>query len=175
MGTNFGDAEMLSITDSVVEPGLGVELMAIDEVEPMFVDDCAAFAYYVAITQNQEKELDADKEAEVRRRQLRFLGHVQRMDAHRLPKQILYGELEEGSRTRGRPITSWRNNAQESIKLFGINEKDWQELAESKSEWEEYIKGFGMDNFLQEWEKNRETLYQKRKAKEREVLLESSS
>jgi len=65
MDTNFRDAEMLSITDSVVEPGLGVELMAIEEVETMLVDDCAAFAYYVATTQNWEKELNADKEAEV--------------------------------------------------------------------------------------------------------------
>jgi len=65
MDTNFGDAEMLSITDSVVELGLGVELMAIEEVESMLVDNCAAFAYYVATTQNWEKELNADKEVEV--------------------------------------------------------------------------------------------------------------
>jgi len=105
-------------------------------------------------------------EAEVRKRQLRFLGHVQRMGSNRMPKQILYGELEEGTRTRGGQISSWRENARSNLNLFGINEDDWSNLAESKDDWEEYIKGDGMEAFVQQWEDDREEAYQLRKARE---------
>ena len=36
-------------------------------------------------------------------RLLQWLGHVHRMDPHRLPREILYGELRDGARRVGRP------------------------------------------------------------------------
>lgn len=37
------------------------------------------------------------------KRRLRWLGHVRRMDDTRISKQLLYGELAQGKRHRGRP------------------------------------------------------------------------
>ena len=40
----------------------------------------------------------------LRQRRLRWLGHVHRMEDGRIPKDLLYGELEMGERARGRPL-----------------------------------------------------------------------
>ena len=40
-------------------------------------------------------------ETEIGRRQLKWAGHMVRMIDHRIPKRLLYGELEEGARHRG--------------------------------------------------------------------------
>ena len=46
--------------------------------------------------------------------QLRWAGHVARMDDMRLPKVVFFGELSEGKRNRGFPEnaiqTNWRNS-----------------------------------------------------------------
>ena len=42
-------------------------------------------------------------ESMVKKRQLRWAGHLVRMDDDRLPKQVLYGELVGGQRKIGRP------------------------------------------------------------------------
>ena len=43
------------------------------------------------------------------KRRLRWLGHRKRMDDGRIPKDILYGQLVEGSRGRGRPLIRYRD------------------------------------------------------------------
>ena len=40
-------------------------------------------------------------------RRLRWVGHVSRMQDGRIPKDILYGELENGTRVPGRPILNY--------------------------------------------------------------------
>jgi len=65
MDTNFRDTEMVSVADSVVKTSLGMERMAFDEVYSMFVNHRATLADNMAATQNWEKELDTNKEAEV--------------------------------------------------------------------------------------------------------------
>ena len=42
-------------------------------------------------------------ETEIRKKRLKWAGHVTRKSDNRLPKQLLYGELQEGSRPKGRP------------------------------------------------------------------------
>ena len=44
-----------------------------------------------------------DIETKLVRSRLRWLGHLCRMDDDRVPKQLLFSELEHGSRPFGRP------------------------------------------------------------------------
>jgi hypothetical protein len=48
-----------------------------------------------------ERAVTTSLEAMLRRRQLRWLGHVCRMTANRLPRQVLYGQLHAGDRAPG--------------------------------------------------------------------------
>ena len=48
-------------------------------------------------------------ETEIDRRQLKWACHMVRMPDHRIPKRLLYGELEEGARHRGRPRKCLKN------------------------------------------------------------------
>ena len=47
--------------------------------------------------------------------QLRWAGHVARMEDHRLPKIILYGELSSGLRNRGAPKKRYKNTLKKSL------------------------------------------------------------
>ena len=45
----------------------------------------------------------------LRKRRLRWLGHVYRMEDGRIPKEILYGELAAGQRGLGRPQPRYKD------------------------------------------------------------------
>ncbi|XP_044171386.1 uncharacterized protein LOC114973897 [Acropora millepora] len=54
------------------------------------------------------------------RHQLRWAGHVHRMDDCRLPKRLFYGELSTGKRTTGRPKKRYKDTLKEVLKLCTI-------------------------------------------------------
>ncbi|KAL0156964.1 hypothetical protein M9458_048210 [Cirrhinus mrigala] len=54
-------------------------------------------------------------EALLLRTQLRWAGHVSRMEDHRLPKIILYGELATGHRDRGAPKKRYKDCLKKSL------------------------------------------------------------
>ncbi|KAI8515737.1 hypothetical protein Bbelb_065500 [Branchiostoma belcheri] len=47
--------------------------------------------------------------------QLRWAGHVSRMEDHRLPKIVLYGELSTGHRNRGAPKKRFKGSLKKSL------------------------------------------------------------
>ena len=47
----------------------------------------------------------------LKQRRLCWLGHVVRMADGRIPKDLLYGELVQGSRPRGRPQLRYKTSA----------------------------------------------------------------
>lgn len=63
---------------------------------------------------------------EIRTKQLRWYGHVQRMEERRLPKQILTWR-PTGRRKRGRPRRSWREGIDNEIQLRGLDEELWND------------------------------------------------
>lgn len=57
----------------------------------------------------------------IRLKRLRWLGHVHRMSDGRIPKDILYGELVEGSRPKGRPKLRFKDTCKRDMKSFDIS------------------------------------------------------
>ena len=67
--------------------------------------------------------------------QLRWAGHVVRMPDHRLPKRLLFGELERGKRCRGAPKKRFKDCLKASLKDFNIEPTTWEIEALDRSGW----------------------------------------
>ena len=68
-------------------------------------------------------------------RRLRWLGHVRRMADGRIPKDLLYGELSRGARSRGRPRLRFKDTCKRDLKSASIDIQSWESLAESRDSW----------------------------------------
>ena len=77
----------------------------------------------------------ASMESITSKRQLRWLGHVIRMEDHRLPKQLLYGELIEGRRSAGGQKKRHKDHIKTILKKCDINPCNLESLAANRSEW----------------------------------------
>ena len=67
--------------------------------------------------------------------QLRWAGHVARMEDHRLPKIIIYGELSFGLRNRGAPKKRYKDTLKKSLGACNISHLEWTTLAEDRGTW----------------------------------------
>ena len=67
--------------------------------------------------------------------QLRWAGHVTRMPDHRLPKQIFYGEITKGKRSRGAPKKRFKDTLKSSLKAFQLDPDVWESLAKDRGKW----------------------------------------
>ena len=61
---------------------------------------------------------------------LRWLGHVHRMDRNRLPRQLLYSQLYNGKRNQGRSRLRFKDTVKRNMKCRDINVDIWQPLAQ---------------------------------------------
>ena len=59
---------------------------------------------------------------------LRWLGHVERMDRQRLSRQFLYSQLCEGKRNRDRPRLRFKleDTVKRNVKKLDIDRSSWQ-------------------------------------------------
>ena len=67
--------------------------------------------------------------------QIRWAGHVVRMDDSRLPKRMLYGELVAGKRNVDRPRKRYKDSLKASLKELSINTTTWENQASNRSAW----------------------------------------
>ncbi|BHF76026.1 hypothetical protein SprV_0501912400 [Sparganum proliferum] len=65
----------------------------------------------------------------LRQMQLRWSGHLVRMDDERLPKRLFYGDVATGSRRQGGQIRRYKDTLKSSLKRLQINPTNWEEFA----------------------------------------------
>lgn len=69
------------------------------------------------------------------RKNLRWTGHLLRMESNRLPKQILYSQLYEGVRKRGRPRLRFKDTIKRNLKQRSIDPCQLNILAKERNQW----------------------------------------
>ena len=67
--------------------------------------------------------------------QLRWTGHVARMPDERLPKNILYVELQIGKRSHGGQKKQYKDTLKASLKDFSIPTESWEQIAQDRTKW----------------------------------------
>ena len=77
-------------------------------------------------------------EAMIRKRRLRWLGHVARMDPGRIPRKLLVCRLEAGKRAVGGQKMRWADIVTKDLKRCKID-KDWREMVQDRDEWNAVI------------------------------------
>ena len=60
------------------------------------------------------------------KRRLRWIGHVRRMDDGRIPKDIMFGELKEGKRKRGRPKLRYKDVVKRDLGRIAVDHTKWE-------------------------------------------------
>nr|VZI25718.1 unnamed protein product [Spirometra erinaceieuropaei] len=76
----------------------------------------------------------------LRQKQLRWSGHLVRMDDERLPKRLFYGDVATGSRRQGGQIRRYKDTLKSSLKRLQINPTNWEELARDRPTWRRTVK-----------------------------------
>ena len=71
----------------------------------------------------------------LKKSQLRWAGHVARMPDNRLPKKLLFGELQHGKRSLGGPKKRYKDTLKGSLKSFNLNPDTWELAAQNRKEW----------------------------------------
>ena len=100
-------------------------------------------------------------EALIIKTQLRWVGHVVRMDDTRLPKMIFISELTSGTRNTGRPLKRFKDCLKASLGACGLSTPNWETLAVDRCAWR-----LGVHRGVQAFEKKRlQDLDRKRQAR----------
>ena len=71
-------------------------------------------------------------EATLTASQLRWTGHIIRMNDSRLPKAVFYGELTEGKRLRGGQRLRYKDVVKRHLKATHITVDHWETLAQHR-------------------------------------------
>ncbi|VDL94189.1 unnamed protein product [Schistocephalus solidus] len=72
--------------------------------------------------------------------QLRWSGHLVRMDDERLPKRLFYGVVATGSRRQGGQKRRYKDTLKKSLRQLQINSATWEDLAQDRPAWRRSVK-----------------------------------
>ena len=74
-------------------------------------------------------------EALIMQSQLRWTGHVIRMEDNRLPKQLFCSELASGTRRQGGQTKRYKDSLKQALRTCNIPVTGWEGLAADRSAW----------------------------------------
>ena len=74
------------------------------------------------------------------RKNLRWTGHILRMESDRLPKKVMYSQLSDGVRKRGRPRLRYKDTIKRNLKKRDININQLAELTQQRIAWRAAVK-----------------------------------
>ena len=72
-----------------------------------------------------------------KRQSISWLGHLERMEADRMPEKIFTQQLE-GTRRRGRQRKRWKEEVERDLKLLGV--RRWRELVADRKKWKDIVR-----------------------------------
>ncbi|BHF69440.1 hypothetical protein SprV_0301248400 [Sparganum proliferum] len=76
----------------------------------------------------------------LRQMQVRWRGHLMRMDDERLPKRLFYRDIARSSRRQGGQIRRYMDTLRSFLKRLQINPTNWEELAHDRPTWRRTVK-----------------------------------
>jgi len=68
----------------------------------------------------------------IKGQRISWLGHLERIEEDRMPKQIFTQELD-GTRRRERPRKGWREEVERDLQMMGV--RRWRELVTDRDKW----------------------------------------
>ena len=74
------------------------------------------------------------------KRRLRWIGHVRRMQDGRIPKDVMFGQLKEGKRRRGRPKLRHKDVIKRDLNKIKIDHTKWENEAADRKVWKSHCK-----------------------------------
>ena len=72
----------------------------------------------------------------IKGQRISWLGHLERMEEDRMPKNIFTQELK-GNRRRGRPGKGWKEEVERDLQVLGVSR--WRDLVIDREKWRKGI------------------------------------
>jgi len=72
----------------------------------------------------------------IKGQRISWLGHQERIEEDRMPKQIFTQELE-GTRRRGRPKKGRKEEEETDLQVLGV--RRWRELVADRKKWKDIV------------------------------------
>ena len=91
-------------------------------------------------TEVLEKALCPSLESVITTAQLRWVGHIVRMDDGRLPKRLFSGQLTSGKRPQHKPRKCYKDGLKSNLKGADIDVDTWEATAVDRGAWRELVK-----------------------------------
>ena len=74
-------------------------------------------------------------ESQIVKAQLRWVGHLTRMEDSRIPKAVFYSQLSSGKRSLGRPRLRYKDTLKQNLKACSIDLNSWEVTAKERAKW----------------------------------------